>query len=189
MEFRTQIEWNRGTHYSIGKLQDHLKGFKIDKREALERFYPEVSDAMVDKIHFAVNCGDSPERSTFIFHKGTEESTEISGKCSRDSICDLNSDWEFLEDKIRETNLGFKSNRTKIILNGETLERRRFWSYIKRRDILGFLFSATAVSAVVEGVLELNISSRLIIPSVVGFFSWLTITYIGFGQEGDYVFK
>ncbi len=189
MEFRTQIEWNQGTNHSIETLTDHLNAFYVNKREALQIFYPEVTDAMVEKIDFALKCGDSPERSTFIFHKGTENSTEISGKCSRNSICDLNSDWELLKEKIRESNIGFKTNRTKIILNGDTLRKKSLWSYVTRREILGFLFSATAVPSIVDGIIEWSISWGLIIPSGVGFLFWLIISYIGFIQEGDYVFK
>ena len=189
MEFRTQIKWAKGTQYSLDKLREHIKTFEIDRRKALTKFYTNVSKNMIGKVVFAVNCGVSAGKSVFVFHLGTTDSSEITGKSLRDSIDDLKLDWCFLEEKIKESRLNYEVDRPKIILDGEILEKVTFRSYAQRREILAFLVSSAGVPSVVSGLLNGEFSLRLAAPFAVGFICWILVSYWGFLREGEYALK
>jgi len=189
MEFRTEIKWEKGTQYSLERLKEHLKIFEVAKESALLEFYPEVDDKIASKIVFAIKCGESPQKSLFIFHLGTRDSSEVSGKCLRDFIGDLKRDWKFLKEKVNETGLSYKENHTKIILNSEILEKTSFSSYVKRREILGFLFSATGLASISSAIITSGFSWALLVPIIVGFIFWFMISYYGYCREGEYALK
>lgn len=189
MEFRTQIKWAKGTQYSLGKLREHIKTFEIDRRKALNEFYTKVSKEMIGKVVFAVNCGVSARKSVFVFHMGTTDSSEITGKSLRDSTDDVKLDWCFLEGKIKESKLNYEVDSPKIILDGEILEKTTFRSYAQRREILAFLVSSAAVPSVISALLSREISLGLITPFAAGLICWILVSYWGFHREGEYAFK
>jgi len=189
MEFRTEVKWKNGTEHSLETLREYLKAFEIDKKIALNKFYPKVDDEIVSKVNFAVKCGDSPTKSVFIFHRGTSDSSEISGKCLRDSISDLKRDWRLLKEKIDESKLRYRTTHTRIILNSEILEKTSFPSYLKRREILAFLVSSTGIPSLASAFVVIGFSLILLVPFVVGLIFWFIISYCGYCWEGDYVFK
>ena len=190
MEFRTEVKWNRGAYHSLQRLKEHLGEYEIDKRVALKNFYPTIDDQMASKISFAIKCGDSSKKSIFLFHLGTSDSSEITGKCLRDSIDDLKRDWKFLREKIDEIRLGYKSTHTKIILNSQILEKTSFFSYLKRREILAFLASSTGIPTLFSSALTATeLSWILFVPLFIGLICWFIISYCGHCWEGDYVFR
>ncbi|MDH5375930.1 MAG: hypothetical protein OEW95_08975 [Candidatus Bathyarchaeota archaeon] len=189
MEFRTEIEWKKGTRHSLEKLKEHLKTFEITKKTALNKFYPKVDDEIASKVFFAIKCGDSPKKSVFLFHLGTSDSSEISGKCLRDSTCDLKRDWSFLKEKIDELELGYKATHTKIILNSEILEKTSFSSYLKRKEILAFLVSSAGIPSLASTFVTAEFSLTFFVSLFVGLICWFMISYYGHCQEGDYAFK
>jgi len=189
MEFRTEVTWKKGTQSALEKLREHLKVFEINKKTALSQFYPKVDDEIASKVLFAIRCGDSPKKSIFIFHFGTKDSSEISGRCPRNFIGDLKRDWRFLKEKIEELNLKYKTTHTKIILNSEILEKTSFSSYIRKREILAFLISTTGIPSLTSALVAVGFSWTLLVTFFVGLICWSVISYCGYCWEGDYVFK
>jgi hypothetical protein len=189
MEFRTEIKWKKGTDDALRKLKNHLGTFEIDKETALRVFYPEVDEKMVNKTAFAVECGDSPQKSVFIFHLGTKNSSEVSGRCRRNQIGNLKRDWKFLKEKMDEQELEYKAIHTKIILNSEILEKTSFLSYLRKREILGFFVSLTGIPSIVSALLAFGFSWLLLVPFSVGFICWAIISCCGYYWEGEYVLK
>jgi hypothetical protein len=189
MEFRTQIKWAKGTTYSLGQLRQHIRAFEISRRKALSKFYSNVSKDMIGKVVFAVNCGVSAGKSIFMFHLGTTDSSEITGKSVRDSVNDVKVDWGFLEEKIKESKLDYEADRPKIVLDGELLEKMTFWSYVQRREIVAFLVSSAGVPSILSALLSSELSLRLVAPFAGGLISWVLVSYWGFIREGDYALK
>lgn len=50
------IAWQQGTNSSLNRVKTHLSAYKIRKRRALAKLYPEVETEMLQKIFMAPNA-------------------------------------------------------------------------------------------------------------------------------------
>lgn len=186
-----EIKWCNDGPASSVQLKKYMENYLVDRDRAHRKFkeFRELPPEKINTIFMAVRCGPSPKGSIFLFLRGTQRSSEIYGICLTDILKHLLKDWDFLKDKMNESNVQHKVREMHVRLNDERLLKTSFLSYLKRKAIIAFLFSSAGLCPLISAVILKILSLESIVTSSVGFILWLIISYIGHRLEGEYILE
>ena len=191
------MEWQLGTDESLQKVSSELSSYTLTVPAALRRFHhtspQKITERMVDNTVLALECDRSPRHSIFLLSAGSAKTSAILGKSMRDSVRDLEADWKFLKEKLKEAGIWHSVKSKRIVINDESLESAISWiSYLKRKETIKFLLFPSGAGIITNFVCYLwsrPPDLATLIASFVGFIIGFLFILLSHPGETKYEFK
>lgn len=145
-------------------MRTQLMPFACSERSNFRRIAKDEPLYSSYRIEISVRCGKVAKRSSFVFLRYSLNKSRIIGLCSTNKLVDLINDFDFLEEQMNKSGIGFALSDPKVFIGKSEL----FGNLTKRGSLklavladfigtLGFVSGATAFILVGE----LNIISLL----------------------------
>lgn len=155
MRLSADIKWV--DYSSLDRMRKQLTPFACRERSNATRIVKDESLYSSDRVEISVRCGKVPERSSFVFFRYSRNKSRIIGVCSTNKLIDLINDFDFLEEQMNQSGIGFTLSDPKVFIGDSAL----FGKLNKRGSLklavladfigtLGFVSGATAFILVGE---------------------------------------
>lgn len=186
MQLSADIKWIDCT--SAKKMSKHLKRFSCKKKSNLNRVFKESTQPSIEKTEASYLCGEVKNRSAFIFLKDSEDTSKIIGTCSTNRLVHLIDDFDFLKNKMNESNLNFELSDAKIKLDDNKLIENCDNKIFNVKNTLADLFGMIGfIPAAAIYLLFGEFTLITIIPFIVGLIFWVGSVVIGCWSQPKYV--
>lgn len=187
MELHVELNWDKGSSYSLRECQRLLSSYEIGKEEVLKTALPVVKKKLIAPVAFAVRCGSSKHGSMFVFMFGSPKISVVVGwPTETQSLEDLEDDWEFLERILKEENVKYKVKYAHFRINSKKIVRFTFLRFAIKRENLAFVSSSSGLVPLVVALSTSTYKLEVGYSSIVGFIAWLGIVYYSFWKKGGY---
>lgn len=173
-------------------MKDYLETHVVRTGPALKEIFGAATIEQKAKTEFSIKCGTSPKGSNFVFLKGAGNTSQIVGGRPTHRLEYLLEDFQYLKEQMKNSDVRFELDKTRIEINDERLVEKSLGSYLIKRSSLVSLLSMTGAIPVLSTIflsLDSLLSKEQWYPIIAGFIFWLVVNIIGYRSEPAYALE
>jgi hypothetical protein len=185
-QLSADIKWKDSI--SVQKMGSHLNQYTCGKKWNLKRVFKDSTLPSQNQTELSIKCGKRKNRSSFIFLRNSESTSQIVGSCKTNRLIHLIDDFDFLKEQMKTSKLDYKLSDARIKLDDDKLIDNSKQGFFSRRSVLVDLFGMIGfIPAASIYLLFGEFTLVTLIPFIVGLIFWVGSVVIGCWSHPKYV--
>ena len=177
IQLSADIKWKDSK--SAQKMENHLSPFNCSKKWNLKRVFKDSTPPSQDQTELSIKCGKKQNRSSFIFLRNSESTSQIVGSCRTNRLIHLIDDFDFLKEQMNKSTLNFELSDARIKLDDNKLIDDSNKGFFSKRSVLIDLFVIGFIPAASIYLLFGEFTLVTLIPFIMGLIFWVGSVVIG----------
>ena len=186
IQLSADIKWKDSK--SAQKMGNHLSCFTCSKKWNLKRVFKDSNPPSQDQTELSIKCGKRKNRSSFVFLRNSQNTSQIVGSCRTNRLIHLIDDFDFLKEQMKKSKLNFELDDARIKLDDNKLIDDSDKGFFDKRSVLIDLFGMIGfIPAASIYLLFGEFTLVTLIPFIVGLVFWVGSVVIGCWSHPKYV--
>jgi hypothetical protein len=186
IQLSADIKWKNAN--SAIRMRTHLTYYSCNKKWNLKRVFKNSIPPAHEKTDISIKCGKRKNRSSFIFLKNSDNSSQIIGCCKTNRLIHLIEDFDFLKEQMNKLKNSFELSDARIKLDDNKLIEASQRGFLSRNSLLFDLFGTIGfIPAASIYLLFGEFTFVTLIPFIVGLIFWVGSVVVGCWTHPKYV--